>query len=131
MSNASPAPPPGPTGPELLSTAETHVGQALGLLHRALARLDVPERTDAVQAVLEQAEMEIEAARTAHEQAMAALRPPVADAETLALIAAAVAVVLSRPHRVLDVRKAPPTGSWVNAWAIEGRFQHYSSHRVR
>jgi hypothetical protein len=62
---------------------------------------------------------------------MAVVRGAALEGETLALIAAAVAVVLGRPHRVLNVQKSVPTVTWVNAWAIEGRFQHYSSHKVR
>jgi hypothetical protein len=53
------------------------------------------------------------------------------DAELVSIIAAAVACVLDRPHRVLDIRKVTGPGAWVNPWAIEGRFQHYSSHKVR
>ncbi len=57
--------------------------------------------------------------------------PETFDAELVSIIAAAVACVLDRPHRVLDIKKVASSGAWVNPWAIEGRFQHYSSHKVR
>lgn len=110
---------------------EAHLGRALALIHRILPRLDDLDRIDAVQDALRQAASQIEAARAAHERWSAPRRPESIPAETLALIAAAVSVVVGRPHRVLDVQKAVPTVAWVNAWAIEGRFQHYSSHKVR
>jgi hypothetical protein len=53
---------------------------------------------------------------------MAALRPAAIEPEVIGLIAAAVAAVLGRPHRVLDVQKIGASVAWVNAWAIEGRF---------
>ena len=65
------------------------------------------------------------------ETAAAASRVAAAEAELAAVIAAAVAVVLQRPHRVLDIHKIAPANQWLNAWAIEGRFQHFTSHRVR
>ncbi len=111
--------------------AELHLGRALALIHRALPRLEELDRADAVQATLRQAVAQLESACAAHGKSMEALRPAAAEGEMMAIIAAAVAVVLGRPHRVLDVQKAVPLVTWVNAWAIEGRFQHYSSHKVR
>ena len=58
---------------------------------------------------------------------------PVAEAtppEIVAVIAAAIAVVLGRPHRVLSVQQAPAQPP-VNVWAMEGRVEQFMSHRVR
>lgn len=117
--------------PEELPAGEAQLGRVLALIHRALPRLDELDRADAVQDALRQASAQLEAARAAHERWSTAHRPAVVDGETLALIAAAVSVVLGRAHRVLDVQKASVSVAWVNAWAMEGRFQHYSSHKVR
>ncbi|MBL9138589.1 MAG: hypothetical protein JNK85_22160 [Verrucomicrobiales bacterium] len=119
------------SAPDPLSAAEAHLGRALALLHRVIPRLDDPNRAEAVQSTLDHALQEITAARAAHDRTVMSLRPAPVEGEVLALIAAAVAVVLGRPHRLLDVQKAAPAVTWVNAWAIEGRFQHYSSHKVR
>jgi hypothetical protein len=102
----------------------------LSLIHRVLPRLDEVERLDGVQAALQQALEELGAARAAHQKWGAALRPAI-DGETVALVAAAVAMVLGRPHRLLGVQPVTPVVSWVNAWVMEGRFQHYSSHKIR
>jgi acetaldehyde dehydrogenase (acetylating) len=53
------------------------------------------------------------------------------SAETLAVIAAAIAVVVGRPHRVLTVHYAAAIAPEGNAWALEGRVEHFLSHRVR
>lgn len=116
---------------EVLSEAEVHLGRALAMIHRVLPRLEDLDRGDAVLTTLEHVATEVSSARAAHQRLLAARRPAGVDAEVLALIAAAVSVVLGRPHRVLDVQKVAPAVTWVNAWAIEGRFQHYSSHKVR
>lgn len=113
-----------------LSPAETQLGQALALLHRTLPRLDDAARYDEVQTSLQQAAAAIESARAAHEQSLGAQHPGPVNGELLAVISAAIAVVLDRPYRVLDVKRSPVV-TWVNAWAIEGRFAHYSSHRIR
>jgi hypothetical protein len=58
---------------------------------------------------------------------------PVAEStppEIIAVIAAAIAVVLGRPHRVLSVQQGPAQ-PLVNAWAMEGRVEQFMSHRVR
>lgn len=128
-------PPPGATATaspaDLVSTTELHLGRALALIHRVLPRLEEVERADAVLAALQQAATEVATAAAHHERTMASRRPAPLEGELLALIAAAVAVVIGRPHRVLSIEKAVPVVTWVNAWAIEGRFQHYSSHKVR
>jgi hypothetical protein len=123
---ASAAPP-----PEELPAGEAQLGRTLALIHRVLPRLDDLDRADAVQEALRQASSQLEAARAAHERWLIARRPAAVDSETLALIAAAVSVVLGRAHRVLEVQKASVSVAWVNAWAMEGRFAHYSSHKVR
>jgi len=51
------------------------------------------------------------------------------EPETVAVIAAAIAVVLGRPYRVVSVQAAQ--GPDVNIWALEGRVEHFMSHRVR
>jgi hypothetical protein len=73
----------------------------------------------------------IESAQAAFESKQPAASEGLANGELLAVISAAVAMVLHRPYRIVDVHRAPPVVTWVNAWAIEGRFAHYSSHRIR
>jgi hypothetical protein len=60
------------------------------------------------------------------------------SAELAATIAAAVAAALPEPHRILAVQ--PVTGpaptnlpfvAPINTWALEGRVQLFSSHKVR
>ncbi|MGD0815007.1 MAG: hypothetical protein ABSA83_15485 [Verrucomicrobiota bacterium] len=51
--------------------------------------------------------------------------------ELLAVISAAIAVVLGRPHRVVSVQHAVALAPEGNAWAMEGRVEHFLSHRVR
>lgn len=123
---STPNPPTAPPSDPSIAI-EAHLGRALTLIHKILPVMDAPDRTDTVQRALQRAADELAAARAAH----AELHRMVTESEVVALISAAVAVVLGRPHRVLDVRKTAPAVTWVNAWAIEGRFQHYSSHKVR
>lgn len=47
--------------------------------------------------------------------------------ETLAVIAAAVADTLQRPHRIVRIRGATPGE---HDWSLEGRLQHHQSHRI-
>lgn len=69
--------------------------------------------------------------------APAALSPPapveeeVTDPRTVAAIAAAIAVTLARPYRIIEIQAAGHPVGMTSAWAIEGRFQHFSSHKVR
>ncbi len=51
--------------------------------------------------------------------------------EILAVIAAAIAVVLGRSHRVVSVQQAVALAPEGNVWAIEGRVEQFLSHRVR
>jgi hypothetical protein len=114
-----------------VTPAELHLGKTLALIHRILPRLDDGSQADAVQTALAHAAEELAAARAAHQRMVSADRSAATESELLAIIAAAVAVVLQRPHRVVSVKPAGPVVTWVNAWAMEGRFQHYSSHKVR
>jgi hypothetical protein len=57
------------------------------------------------------------------------------DAQITAVIAAALAETLEPPYRILGIQPAgqtagPATGM-TNPWAMEGRFQHFSSHKIR
>jgi len=51
--------------------------------------------------------------------------------EILAVIAAAIAVVLGRPHRVVSVQQTPGHAPDVNVWAMEGRMEQFMSHKIR
>jgi hypothetical protein len=57
--------------------------------------------------------------------------PEAIPAETVAVIAAAIAVVLDGPHRVVSVLQAAAHAPEVNVWALEGRMQQFQSHKVR
>ncbi len=48
--------------------------------------------------------------------------------EILVVIAAAVAVTLGAPHRIVSIRGLTP-GEF--GWSLEGRMQHHQSHRFR
>jgi hypothetical protein len=60
--------------------------------------------------------------------------PAVVAAETspeiLAVIAAAIAVVVGKPHRVLAIDKMV-AGPEINVWALEGRVEQFMSHKIR
>ncbi|MDD2763697.1 MAG: OadG family transporter subunit [Opitutaceae bacterium] len=51
-----------------------------------------------------------------------------ADGRILAAIAAAVASVVSRPHRIVMVKPDPEAQQ---AWSAEGRRAIYQSHKIR
>jgi hypothetical protein len=51
--------------------------------------------------------------------------------EMLAVIAAAIAVVLDRPHRVVSVQQPLAQTPEVNVWALEGRMEQFMSHKIR
>ena len=110
---------------------EAALGRALTAIHRVLPRLDDPERGEAVQTLLARIASDIAAARAAHRESLDRWQSAALAPEIVALISAAVAMVVNRPHRVVGMKAAETTGSWGSAWAIEGRFQHYSSHKVR
>jgi hypothetical protein len=59
------------------------------------------------------------------------LGPEIIAPEILAVIAAAVSVVLDHGYHIIDVTAAEHSAGMTSAWAIEGRFQHFSSHKFR
>ena len=54
-----------------------------------------------------------------------------AELEIVAVIAAAIAAVIDKPHRVLSVRHVIMPANPINVWALEGRVEHSTSHRLR
>lgn len=48
--------------------------------------------------------------------------------ETVVVIAAAVAAVISQPHRIVRIRGLTPGES---GWSMEGRMQQHQSHRIK
>ncbi len=118
-----------------LSAVESNLGQALALIHRVLPHLDEPDHATRVQSALHRAAALIEAAQKDHalsigvsvgSQASATVEP-----EIVAVVAAAVAVLLGRPHQVLAMQALTVPPPHVNVWAFEGRTQIFMSHRVR
>ena len=121
-----------------LALADSNLGRALVLLHRAAVRLDDPTRYGEVQAALRQAAGFVEAARLAHEGATLPGAtwmpgdPNGVDAITSAVIAAAVSVCLDQPFRLVAVRSVTaPIVPHLNIWSVEGRTRLFLSHRVR
>ncbi len=55
--------------------------------------------------------------------------PP--DLEIVAVIAAALAAVLDKPHRVVSVQPVAMPPPSLNVWAFEGRIELTTSHRLR
>jgi hypothetical protein len=51
--------------------------------------------------------------------------------EIIAVIAAAVAVTLEKPHRIIAVKETTFPVPHFNVWAFEGRVQLAISHRIR
>lgn len=119
---------PGLTG-DALSSAESHLGHALALIHRILPRLDEAAKATEVQAALRRAVTLLESARSAHADSPAG-RSIVAP-DIAAAIAAAVAVLFDRPHRVVSVQPVAVATPHFNVWAFEGRTQIFQSHKVR
>lgn len=125
--------------PEDLPPAELNLGKVLAVLHRLLPRLDEPRCAQEVQAGLRKAAVWIELARAAHESAAA--RFPASGLphrvstglapEIAAVIAAAVAVALDRPYRLVSVQPVPIQTPFMNVWAVEGRTQIFQSHKIR
>ena len=119
---------------------ETNLGRALVLLHRLTPYIDEPGRAVEVQNALLQAAASLDAARLAHGRLMAireGLAPPpqrVATGvapEIAAVIAAAVAVVVNRPYRLVSVQPSALPTPQLNVWALEGRTHIFHSHKVR
>lgn len=63
--------------------------------------------------------------------AVAPLEGEATDPRVVAAIAAAITVALARPYRIIEISAAGHPVGMTSAWAIEGRFQHFSSHKVR
>lgn len=118
-----------------LSAAESNLGLALALIHRVLPQLDEPDRAGAVQSALRKAAGYLESARQAHalDTGIAVGSPThtSVDSETVAVIAAAIAVLLGRPYKLVSVQPAVVPVPHFNAWALEGRTQIFMSHRIR
>ena len=53
------------------------------------------------------------------------------DLEIVAVIAAAIAAVLDKPHRVLSVQRVVAPAPHLSVWAFEGRVELTTSHRIR
>jgi len=118
-------------GAEDLSATETHLANALVLIQRVLPRLDEPGRAAEVQAALRKAAARLELARETHRQAMAAHKSGTVENVIVAIISAAIAAVLDRPHRLLSVQPSPAAVPYLNVWALEGRTQIFQSHKIR
>lgn len=136
----STSPPPPPTvEPEDLSPAELGLGRVLALIHRVLPWLDDPTQAAEVQGALQRAAAWLEKARAAHDAAA----PKTAsvgtahrvstgvEPEIAAAIAAAVAMLMDRPYRLVSVQPAAIPTPYLNVWAVEGRTQIFQSHKVR
>jgi hypothetical protein len=121
-----------------LSEMETSLGRALALIHRILPRLDDPGRAGEVQAALQKAAACIESARQIHQHGQAP-RPTAPagaaekrlEAETVAIISAAVSAMLERPFRMVSVKLVAAPVPHLNVWALEGRTQIFHSHKIR
>ncbi len=63
--------------------------------------------------------------------------PPVQedDPELVAVIAAAVGSVINGSHRIVSIRPVDTGGVsgelYLQAWSMEGRRQHFASHKIR
>jgi len=77
----------------------------------------------------------IEAAREAHALETGVVVGSGANAsvesETVAVIAAALAVLLGRPYKLVAVNPLAVPAPHLNVWALEGRTQIFISHKVR
>jgi hypothetical protein len=118
-----------------LTASEASLGKALALIHRVLPLMQLAERASDVQKALRNAAGLIEAARRSHagERGMqpAPASADLVEAEIVAVIAAAIAAMLDRPHRVISVVPVEVSVPHLNVWAFEGRSQLFVSHKVR
>jgi len=118
-----------------LAASESNLGLVLALIHRVLPQLSEPEKATSVQAALRKAASLIEAARDAHAHEMGVAAGSTArttvEAEIVAVIAAAIAATLGRPYKLVSVQPASIPVPHYSAWALEGRTQIFSSHRIR
>ena len=125
--------------PDDLTPVEANLGKVLVMIHRLLPRLDDSTRRTEVQSTLSQAIKLLETARSAHAGGATAAIPPGAQnvsttvaPQLAAVIAAAVAIVLDRPYRLVSVHQVSvPVVTHLNVWAVEGRTQIFMSHKVR
>ena len=123
-------------GGDPLAEAESNLGRALVLIHRILPRLDEPGRGAEVQAALQRAAACLDSARQAHQRTLTSQTAPAPvqtrlEAETVAVISAAVAAVLDRPYRLVSVQLVAAPVPHLNVWALEGRTQIFQSHKIR
>lgn len=122
--------------PDGLTASESILGKALVLIHRAIPFMQKRESAGDVQKALRNIAALIDSARQTHaaEQGIGAASANAADlveAEMVAIVAAAVAALIDRPHRVVSVVPADTTVPHLNVWAFEGRSQLLVSHKVR
>src|ERR1700677_5018271 len=118
-----------------LTATESSLGNALALILRVLPLLQQPERAPDVQKVMRHAAALIDAALLPHagERGLHAVLAPadLVEAEMVAVVAAAIASILDRPHRLISVVPADISVPHLNVWAFEGRSQLFLSHKVR
>jgi hypothetical protein len=122
-------------GDDGLSPAESSLGRALALIHRVLPHIDEPDHAVRVQAALRQAVTLVESAREAHALdtgvTVDSMAHVAVESETVAIIAAAIAMFLGRPYRLVAVQPLAVPPPHLNVWAFEGRTQIFMSHKVR
>ncbi len=118
-----------------LTASESSLGKALALIHRVLPLLRQPERAFEVQKALRGAAALIETARQTHADERqlnpASVAAELVAPEMVAIVAAAISVMLDRPHRLISVVPVEISLPHSNVWAIEGRSQLLISHKVR
>jgi hypothetical protein len=134
MSNQTTPPGDGQAGDDM-STAELNLGKTLALIHHVLPHIDEPDHAVRVQGSLRRAVAFLEAAREAHALETGVMVGSGAhvsvEAEIVAVIAAAIAVSLGRPYRLVSVNPLAVPAPHMNVWAVEGRTQIFMSHKVR
>ena len=122
-------------GSDGLSIAESNLGRALALIHRVLPHIDEPDHAVRVQSDLRHAVALVESAREAHSLdtgvTVDSLAHAAVEPETVAVIAAAVAMFLRRPYKLVGVQPLVIPPPHLNVWAFEGRTQIFMSHKVR
>ncbi len=118
-----------------MSAAELNLGKTLALIHHVLPHIDEPDHAVRVQESLRRAVAFLEAAREAHALETGVMVGSGAHASvepgTVAVIAAAIAVLLGRPFRLVSVNPLAVPAPHLNVWAVEGRTQIFMSHKVR
>jgi hypothetical protein len=53
------------------------------------------------------------------------------EPEIIAVIAAAIAAIIDKPHRILAAQPVMVPAPHLNIWAFEGRVELSMSHRIR